>query len=588
MKLNVSILFLSSLLSYQSFAMTCGSLLSSEAVPNLTALEESVKIVESVESDYQALKNFLAKTDEHIKLLELNEKLRAKKGGFARILDAKTVANVNRLKSALRENDLERVTGVANSVMLKFERNILELNFKQEKLAEFKGMFADNAYAPTYTKAEIKTVIRGLEKDIKPLVDFVHEKFKVYTSFRKVFENQISHGISKEARDNAALAYSQTGISDANQEAKIPDYIKLTKDERRPTMAMIMAEYGLVPFPDGIPRHLGGQSLAIKLKLENAALKDIDRRFWLSPRSAHFVIDFFAQQMRKVGDNKVNKFIAKVLDMAVKDLQNLSALNTHLAELNKIDSVSISEQVSSFEKVRSNYMNAGVVRSLSFDFLTSFARAHEYKRLWKHINLKLMLRNVDGTALVDQLITKEKEVGQVSAQLDVVRAELNMKSNNESVPTELSAINTELMNKKKAVESEIAAIRAEIDFKAKEFDSNKDSEVFLMARPGMREDVALLAEMKKADERAVDLGPLSYDYSPGTDARFTRQTIITIAAARFIVVNTPLIKGVDAVLLKYFGFTIPEWSEVWSGSQFLFYKGMEASQTVIEAVSPAL
>lgn len=560
--------------------------MSSEAQPNLTELGKSQEIVDSVESDYQALKRFLAKTDEHIALLELNEKLRAKKGGFARILDAQIVADVNRLKSALRENDSDRVIGIANSVMLKFERNILELDFKQSKLAEIRQVLIDNAYAPEHTEAQIKMAIKDLESDIKELVDFVHEKFKLYTSFRMTFENLIKNGKTEEARNNASAAYAQIGIGDPNQEAKIPGYVPLSDGERRPTMAMIMAEYGIVAFPDGTPRYLGGQSLALKLKLENEALKNIDRRFWLNPKAAHFVIDFFAQQVRKMGDNKYNKFLAKVLDMAVRDLQNLSALTTHLAELDKIDSVSVSEQVSSFEKVRSNYMNAGVVRSHSFDFLTSFARAHEYKRLWKHINLKIMLRNVDATTLVDQLITKEKEVGQASAELDVARAELNSKSNNETISDELVSKNSTLMKQKKTLEAELAVIRAEIDDKAKEFDSNKDNEVFMMARPGMKEDVLLLSEMKKADERAADLGPLSYDYSPGTNVRFTRQTIITIAAARFVAVNTPIITGVDAVLLKYFGVTIPEWGDIWTGSQFIFYKSMEASQTIIEAVSP--
>jgi len=544
--------------------------------------------VQNVESDYRALNTFLAETDAHLKLLAENEKLRARKGGFARILDAQIIAKVTRLKNALRENDIEAVKAVADPVMLEFERNILELNFKQTKLAELKKTLAEGSYDKEKTSEKtLKSIIQKLESDVEALVYSVQEHFKLYDTFRTTFENQIKFGVNKETQDKAAAVYAQIGISNPEQQAQIPAYLPLADGQRRPTMDMIMAEFNLAPFENGDPRHLSGQSLTIRLELENAALKAQARKDLFSPKTAHLALDTIAQLVRKAGDTKYNDYLARIFDVAAKDLQNLTALTSHLSEIDRINSVSISEQVSAFEKVRANYMSSGIIRSQGFDFLTSFHRAHEYKRLGERIGLELKLRNVHATALIDKRISKEKEISVVNSELDLVRAEINLKDHN-TVPTDLTNKNGTLLEQKTVLETDLTAIQTEIDAKVKEFEDNKTNETFLNARPGMREDVALLAEMQKAEERAAVLGPLSYDYSPGTGARFTRMTIIYLAAARYLIVNSAAMGAIDAFLLENFNFTIPEWEQIWSGSQFVFFQAVEASQTLMESGVPPL
>ncbi len=273
---------------------------------------------------------------------------------------------------------------------------------------------------------------------------------------------------------------------------------------------------------------------------------------------AHKVIDTIAQAVRRNSSNKPALLAARALDWIVKDLQNQEALTGHLSELESIKSVHPSRQVNRFQVVRSNFKNAGVFRSKEFDFLTSFARAQEYRKLWKRVHFTLALRNVDSVHLIDKLIAQERKLAVKNTELDLIQSEINSRGEALAVNKDLLAQEGRLITAKAALEKKIAEITTEISKKVAEFLKLETDLSNKHARPTLQQDLALYKDMVKANERATTMGPLSYEFSPGTGARFTAFSVVVIVAGRQILVETGAVKYLDQ-LLGVFGLKVPEW-----------------------------
>lgn len=524
---------------------------------DLAFADEQLKIIKD---ENVQLEELAETVDLHLKVLAKNQKLRNAKGGFSRILEARRTMEIAKLHAALRDGPraIGRVWGVVRQTMIRTEFNAVMLNVKQRRLVQLNTRLEEVKFYHIFDRHRTKEDIYWLEKEIETSIKKLHKDYTLYRAFRATFETQMTHGRNELERNFAAKAFSETGLQNSSLLIKLPESLDFQEGER-PSVDFIRAEYAAADFADGTHRYLRGRGLYYKLKLENRELLKLKYWSWVEHAGVHKIVDALAQSVRKHSNNKIMTAFASALDWIVKDLQNREAIKSHLAELESINTVHPSRQLRRFQIVRSNFMNSSVFfRSKEFDFLTSFARAQEYQRLWKRIHFTLALRNVNASGLVDKLIAKERVLDVKNAELDLIQSEINSKGDNLNVDDSLLKQEAKLITSKANAEKALTAIQTSIREKIAEFLKLEGDTVAQVGLPQLHKDLSLYKDMVKANERATAMGPLSYEFSPGTGARFTAWTVAAIVGGRWLLIETGGIKYVDQAL-GVFGLKIPEW-----------------------------
>ncbi len=543
----------------QAQALQCNELLKASDSPSDTSLSsdyaDAIKILKELGEESEVMTALSDKVEPLLEELALNKKLRAAKGGFSNTLDAKRAAEISKLRSALVSGDMGRVWEVVDETMLRTEYLAVLIHEQRLQMgwldnALHAGWLKNGLLKYPIRKAKLWAQRLTLKKNLLKL----HENYTLYRAFRTTFENQIENGLSEKERAFATTVFSKTGLSNTALSAKLPESSRL-EGETRPSIDFIRAEYLGLDYIGGAPRALGGKGLYYRLKIENKALKRIRFRSWFKLTVVHKAVDLVAQAVRKYSSTKYTKALAHSLDWIVRDLQNEEALTQHLAEIETINKISPLSQLKRFEVVRANFKNSSLFSDKEFSFLTSFARSLEYRSLWQKLHLTLALRNTGKTHLLDDLQKARRADDLKSAELNLVQETTKDRAWDADQGTTLEeALIRQREQTREKVDKLLAAINAEVSAFLK---LNPD-DFSVGTHPGLKSDLKLYQMMAKASERADSMGPLSYEYSPGTNAKLTAYSVLTFAAGRYAIINTPAIDYIDQFLMKTVGFKVPE------------------------------
>jgi len=464
----------------------------------------------------------------HLKVLETNEKLRRKRGGFARVLTAQRTAKITRLKSALRDGNKERVWSAVDQVMMKTEMDAVWLSHYQKKVSATQKLIAETT--KPLDKKHLEFELGILKEQVEIHMVQLHENYALYRAFRETFENQIANGRSETEKAFAVEIFALTGIDNPALQIELPKSVDIEPGQR-PSIDFIRNEYHALDFEDGSPRHLSGLSLYYKIKLENSALRWMAFTSLFKFTVAHKIIDFLSERLRAATEKYYQSYVLKALDWITKDLQNQEAMEKHLAEIDSIASVHASRQYKTFRIAVAHAKAQNGLRSQDFSFLTSFARALEYKSSFKRLYLTTALKNVNALSLVDKVLSLERQLAIHDAALDNVIKEIKGSGDLLAVDKTLPENEAQLLKKKAEIEAEISTVEEQIKAKINEFKSMENDPSNFAVKPDLKGDLLLFAAMEKAMDRAANMGPLSYEFSPGTGLKFTSYSIVTLYAA---------------------------------------------------------
>ncbi len=510
-------------------------------------LEFAQSYLKKLKDESSLLEERSRRTHELDRLIKENRKLRAAKGGYSKVLDARRAMKVIRLRNALRGGDSARVFDIVEDVMLKTEQISVELGLLQRQRVQLLTLRKSlNGFSNFIARTNMDNKISEIQRSIKTKIKIYHTNYTLYRAFRATFEWQIENGSDLE-KESAEYIFSKVGLANS---LELGDVSLLGLEENsRPSIDFMRAEYMAADFGDGTPRFLSGGVLKLKLENENLELRKL--KFVKLRRVGLFnTVNLLAQRIR-LSFGKSGSYIAKFFDFFVRDLQNQEALTSHFAELESIRLVRDSREFDRFLTVMTNYKESGVLRSYDFDFLTSFARASEYEALWQRMIYTLVLKPFRATSLVDKLDSLRSRIERRKLKLDLVKSQLETVE--ESNFATLRSQEAAHIKKIEELEGEISVVLKEIDIKFNSFLGLDINEASVVGRyPEIVEYRHYFDLMVKAKERAKTLGSLSVEFSPGSGGRLTAYAAVNIIVLRQLLIWTGGMDVLDAQSLYWF------------------------------------
>lgn len=502
------------------------------------------EIIAIVNNEVRRLQSSLEKTKRINSWYNARNWFRERLGAGARREESKIAAKLLRLKEAVRKGDYIETWKILDKPFLKTETAFLwtyklrlqivalEKKLQQELDTSSMGASETNAGIKSL-RNQIKVSKQKLKTHLKTFIN----SYKEYKALRLFLEYE-ARNPQQGRQDFAQAIFKKVGL----------DHHGLKQYEG---IRELVAE----TFPKGIPL----QVMSDEIIGENydseteRPLKDFGRMYslrsqtiWLGLTYGIDVVSILSPNLTKIFEGfaqgaqkipKIGPFIAPVFEIFTLAINDIEAVRYHLMDILTIESVYSKERPDQLASVMSEKGN-----TRSMVFLTNMARSFEHKMLLWEINARIALEGVGESHRLEQFLLDRTVVEDLRIEISILQKDLERIRNGINISGEPLNPNSDSEAEiREKLQEKIAALR---DLESEVAKSDTEDETSKMAFNKNLEEInniiedrldrllnpkrsssqpvgqyALMIKIRQAQERAIEMAPLSYSISTGTIVR---------------------------------------------------------------------